>query len=131
MRENRGAYAKWTVGSPDIRFYMNLDWSRTEQDGCWIWAGACRGAYPGMGIGEESVAVHRWAYQKHRGPVPEGFHLDHVCRNKHCVNPYHLEAVPMQVNVLRAMAWSVAEKYGADSAARELEKLATSIAAEV
>jgi len=131
VREDKGAYSKWSAGSPDIRFYMNLDWSKTEQDGCWIWAGACRGAYPNMTVGDRTISAHKWVYQKHRGPIPKGFHIDHLCRNKHCVNPNHLEAVPLQVNVLRAMAWSVVDKWGIAAARRELEQLASKIAAEV
>jgi hypothetical protein len=46
---------------------------------------------------------YRWIYEFERGPVPEGLELDHLCRNKLCVNAQHLEAVPHQVNVLRGV----------------------------
>jgi hypothetical protein len=45
--------------------------------------------------------MHRFVYELVRGRIPPGLTLDHLCRVRHCVNPYHLEAVPHRVNVLR------------------------------
>lgn len=46
--------------------------------------------------------AHRWFYEQANGPVPEGLTLDHLCRQRHCVNPAHLEAVPLRENIWRA-----------------------------
>lgn len=48
-----------------------------------------------------SVLAHRVAYELSIGPIPEGTEIDHLCRNRACCNPAHLEAVPHRVNVLR------------------------------
>jgi imidazolonepropionase-like amidohydrolase len=45
--------------------------------------------------------AHRVIYERERGPIPGGLTLDHLCRNRRCVNPEHLEPVPVQVNVQR------------------------------
>lgn len=75
-------------------------------DGCWVWTGSITkwgyGAYrPARALGLSDVA-HRTVYQVLVGPIPEGLVLDHLCRNKRCVNPDHLEPVTDRVNQLRA-----------------------------
>jgi hypothetical protein len=47
------------------------------------------------------VLAHRWAYEFLRAEIPEGLHIDHLCRNRACVNPWHLEPVTNRVNGLR------------------------------
>lgn len=47
--------------------------------------------------------AHRWSYQYHVGPIPDGMHLDHLCRNPKCVNPEHLEPVTCRENLLRGV----------------------------
>jgi len=45
---------------------------------------------------------HRWTYTQVRGPVPTGMTLDHLCRRKNCVEPFHMEPVSLQENIRRA-----------------------------
>lgn len=45
--------------------------------------------------------AHRNAYRQAHGPIPAGFDIDHLCRNRACVNASHLEAVPHRTNLLR------------------------------
>jgi hypothetical protein len=72
--------------------------------GCWNWT-AClnnRG-YGVFGVSDgEVINAHRWSYQNWIGPIPEGLEIDHLCRNKQCVNPAHLEAVTHLENMRRS-----------------------------
>jgi len=68
------------------------------ENGCWEWIGAR--APNGYGRFRHTAA-HRVTYEMHRGPIPEGLTLDHLCRNKGCVNPDHLEAVVLRENIVR------------------------------
>ena len=77
-------------------------------EGCWVWQKSknSRG-YGQMWVGSRADGTrrtekaHRAAYTAFIGKIPEGLHLDHLCRNPSCVNPAHLEPVTPQVNVLR------------------------------
>ena len=48
------------------------------------------------------IAAHRWSYEYHVGPIPAGMEIDHLCRNRLCVNPEHLEPVTSQENISRS-----------------------------
>lgn len=80
-------------------------WSKVEKKkGCWIWLGAKKGrnnAYGKIWNGLFYEAAHRLSYRLKNGSIPEGLHIDHLCRTTLCVNPAHLEAVTNQENVLR------------------------------
>lgn len=82
-------------------------WSKVETPSgigeCWMWKGAINGdGYASFGVRSyEIVAGHRFAYQLVFGDVPKGKELDHLCKNRACVNPYHLEPVEHKENLLR------------------------------
>ncbi|WP_159795743.1 HNH endonuclease signature motif containing protein [Puerhibacterium puerhi] len=85
----------------DTRF-----WKKVEPTGfCWNWAaGRDRDGYGRFGLNRVSVLAHRVAYEALVGPIPAGHHLDHLCRNKTCVNPDHLEPVTAAENMRRRNA---------------------------
>lgn len=76
---------------------------RRLPSGCWQWTGAIdKTGYGRFTIGRgRSQAAHRFAYELHVGPILPGLDLDHLCRNRWCVNPAHLEPVTRSVNLSR------------------------------
>lgn len=74
--------------------------------GCWNWMGSIvPGGYGKFNVEKNKVRkcfnAHRWAYEYFKGPIPDGLTLDHLCRNRRCVNPDHLEPVTIRENLLR------------------------------
>lgn len=59
-----------------------------DDAGCWVWQKAQLNGYPTCSRGR----AHRVYWEDANGPIPEGWHIHHVCRNTLCVNPDHLEA---------------------------------------
>lgn len=72
-------------------------------DDCWQWGGYVQNAgYALMSTFQRTILAHRWAYQYFIEPIKNKFTLDHLCMNKLCVNPYHLEQVTRTTNIQRA-----------------------------
>jgi hypothetical protein len=71
---------------------------REERDGCWIWTGPVSSSGYGR-LGAEYV--HRLSYVQAKGPIPDGLQIDHLCFEKLCINPDHLEAVTQAENLRR------------------------------
>ena len=79
-------------------------------DGCWEWtAGRSIYGYGRFNLRHHNRLAHAVVYEWLAGPVPEGLVLDHLCRNRGCVRPDHLEAVTNQTNILRGVG--VAAQY--------------------
>lgn len=74
--------------------------------GCWLWSGAVSGGYgtyTWMDDGRKVTSLaHRFSYEKHGRAIPEDLQIDHLCRNKLCVNPDHMEPVTARENMLRS-----------------------------
>lgn len=84
-----------------------------SRDDCWMWDKARQDGYGQF----DGKYAHRWSYEHHVGPIPEGMQLDHLCHtrdatcpggyacgHRRCVNPAHLEPVPCRDNLLRGQS---------------------------
>ena len=91
----RGTLPERKNKSPEERLQM----SRRGDEECWPWVGTLD--RDGYGIASHSRA-HRWAYEHLVGQIDPNLTIDHLCSNRSCVNPAHMEPVPIRVNVLRA-----------------------------
>lgn len=109
---NHKAGITWRAGDPKryvmghnpvarkIVLEQHIDYGAPS--GCWIWTGL-RNEW-GYGTAGSRGLAHRVMYEQANGPIPEGLELDHLCRERACVNPLHLEAVTHTQNVLRGTA---------------------------
>ncbi len=87
--------------TPEI---WNRFWSKVDKSGsCWNWLAGRRRGYGQFHVvvGMHNFPAHRVAYLMFNGLINREFELDHLCRNRACVNPNHLEPVSGRTNVLR------------------------------
>lgn len=106
-----GHYRRWQTGRP-LEGVMGRK-TRSLEDKmlhyvqvtgfCWLWMGARTGGYGNVRVNGRTTKAHRAVYEHLVGPIPEGMHLDHLCRTKACVNPDHLEPVTGEENSRRAV----------------------------
>lgn len=83
---------------------------RETSTGCWLWTGSRqKNGYASMKVQGKTRIAHRVAYEHFVGRIPDGLHIDHRCRRRHCVNPSHLEPVTNRENLVRG-ATLVAKK---------------------
>lgn len=103
-------YQRWRLhGDPSVssaprpprdpmpRFMAKVDASGV----CWEWTGNRIRGYGYFQVDGKSALAHRWLYERLVSPLALSLDLDHLCRNRCCVNPDHLEPVTHRVNVLR------------------------------
>lgn len=89
---------RWINTTPDQRFDAKVE----VMGDCWMWRSWIGGyGYGKFRLNGKTISAHRYAYMRRHGSVPSGLILDHLCRNRACVNPDHLEPVTNRVNVLR------------------------------
>lgn len=99
---------------PEVRFQSFVE---VTDGGCHQW----RGAVQSNGYGRFTTGTrregnvrlalaHRWAYERWVAPIPDGMTVDHLCRNRGCVNPAHMEIVSRGANTLRGESITATNK---------------------
>ena len=73
------------------------------ESGCWLWCGGIKAGYGEIRKAGKSLRAHRVFYEVYRGKILSGSCIDHLCSEKHCVNPEHLEAVSREENTRRSI----------------------------
>lgn len=89
---------------PTGRSVLDRLWMRVFRTAwCWVWLGPLMlgGRYGGISVQGKTKPAHKVAWESVNGPVPEGLELDHLCRNRRCVRPDHLEPVTHLENMRR------------------------------
>ena len=95
----RGHYPR-----PSLRERFEEKYIPEPNSGCWLWLGAlCNGGYGNIRNQGFIKSAHRISYEMYKGIIPEGLHLDHLCRVRCCVNPNHLEPVTRKENIRRGV----------------------------
>lgn len=93
------------TSSAPVRAHVEKVFEKTTRTpSCWIYTGfKTEKGYGLLGVGSprKLVRAHRVVYEELVGPIPEGLQLDHLCRERACVHPGHLEPVTPRQNVLR------------------------------
>jgi len=74
-----------------------------KDSGCWIWTSNVIHEYGYFALNGKKILTHRFVYELNKGKIPNGLELDHLCRNRRCCNPDHLEPVTRRENLLRGL----------------------------
>jgi hypothetical protein len=96
-------HGRWLLSLED-RFWAKV--KPAAADECWLWQGSTTAqyGYGRMHVKGLPVPAHRIAYELLIAEIPPGLHIDHLCLNPRCVNPWHMEPVTNAENARRVHA---------------------------
>lgn len=103
------APARGTVKGKPVRYIFGHQCRQSPHEylvdpdtGCWVWQRAIKPeGYGYLTYKGKTTYAHRLFFERVYGPIPKGMDIDHLCRNRACVNPDHMEVVTRQENALR------------------------------
>lgn len=74
-----------------------------DGNGCWVWTRVLNSrGYARICVNNKMVLAHRWIWMRWNGEIPDGLCVDHICENKRCVNPDHMQLLTPRDNILRS-----------------------------
>lgn len=93
------------AGLPPLERFLRRVPNHGEAGKCWPWTGALTQGYGNLRVDGVAVGAHRFSWEHHnQRQIPDGLFIDHLCMNRACVNPDHLEPVTNRENRIRAAA---------------------------
>ena len=95
--------SRYPTPTPEQALLLKLKSMSDRRGECWFWLGNVD-EYGYGRVGGRKRRAHRVWFELVRGPIPAGMDLDHLCRNRRCVRPDHLEIVTRQENIRRGVA---------------------------
>lgn len=105
------AAARWDANI-EARFMGKV--AKDGDTGCWNWTGVLTpGGYGQFSIDNRHYAAHRLLSVKSGREIGPGLVCDHLCRNRRCVNPAHIDIVTTRENILRGIAGELNRAKGA------------------
>lgn len=96
-----GHVNKGKNGTDIERFFNKI---KIDEKGCWIWTDyILNTGYGQFKVNGKQITAHKFIYEHIHGKVQKGLTLDHLCRNRSCANPGHLEVTTYRENLLRGI----------------------------